>query len=112
MSGGFDRRPGGGSLVESSQGGGAAAAPGKQSLAEQVDRRPATGVEAGGLRPAEDESGEADAEAGGAEDVALPSHQDEGDDPFLAAAGKESFAGEGGAEVSAAPVQRKADVDA
>src|SRR5436190_831299 len=53
MSGGFDRRPGGGSLVQTSQGGGAAAAPGKQSLAEQVDRRPATGASAGGLRPAE-----------------------------------------------------------
>ena len=36
MSGGFDAKPGGGSLVQSGQTGGAAAAPGKRTLTEQV----------------------------------------------------------------------------
>jgi hypothetical protein len=97
MSGGIDRKPGGGSLVENVQAGGAEAPPGKRTLTEQVDRhaRARAGAEA-----------EPDSEPVDPEDVALASEQDpspaEADDDI-------SPLGAAMPAVSAGPVQRKVD---
>jgi hypothetical protein len=53
VGGGFERKPGGGSLVQNSQIGGATSSPGKRTLTEQLGKRPATLAEAGGGRIAE-----------------------------------------------------------
>jgi len=93
MSGGFDRKPGGGSLVQGTPNGGAEASPGKRSLADEAGRLPATLLGADGLHAAEDGPDGLDGSGSAAHD---PEHLDS------------LFLGGGMSEVSAAPVQRKA----
>jgi hypothetical protein len=57
MGGGYDRKPGGSSLVQNSQSGEAAAPPGKRTPTEQADWRFGPRAEAGGAEAGETEAG-------------------------------------------------------
>ena len=96
MGGGFDRKPGGGSLVQHGHAGGAVASPGKRALTEQLDPRSASVAEVGGViqRRAAGEAEQGDdvqqtAEAG----VAGPGQQMPHADQIQASFGRHEISG-------------------